>query len=146
MGEHIPKFKNREEEAAFWQKTGLDRLSPDQYEEVEVERSERPLSATFAVRFEPKTVDLLRRVARSLQVGPTQLVRAWVLERLKIERSVGVLSASSTDFPSDFEMHLRRTIVEKLFENIPDAAEKALQEVLDRADQDLELLRESAGD
>lgn len=146
MGEHVPKFKNLEEEAAFWESTGLDQLSPDEYEQVEVERSDRPLSATFAVRLDPNTVELLRRVARSMNVGPTQLVRAWVLERLKIERSVGVLSPRSSDYPSDFEVHLRRTIVDKLFENIPAAAENALQEVLDRADQDLELLREAATD
>jgi hypothetical protein len=137
MGEHIPKFKSREEEAAFWQKTGLDQLSPDEYEEVQVERPDRPLSATFALRLDPRTVELLRRVARSMEVGPTQLVRAWVLERLKIERSVGVLSETSSDFPSDFEIHLRRTIVDKLFESIPVAAERALQEVLDRADMEM---------
>lgn len=146
MGEHIPKFKNREEEAAFWEKTGLDQLSPDEYAEVEVERPERALSATFAVRLDPKTVELLRRVARSMDVGPTQLVRAWVLERLKIERSVGVLSEGSSDFPSDFEIHLRRTIVDKLFENIPAAAEKAMQEVLDRADSEVKTMKESFAD
>ncbi|HEV8683312.1 MAG TPA: hypothetical protein VGS09_11170 [Actinomycetota bacterium] len=136
MGEHIPKFDSKEEEARFWQRRGVDQLSPDQYEEVEVERPARPLSATFAVRFEPKTVELIRHVARSQGLGATQLVRSWVLERLTIEKAVGVLAERIGEFPSDFELRLRRTIVDTLFANIPAAAEKAMQEVLDRFDQE----------
>jgi len=92
MGEHIPTFEGKEEEARYWEKTGLDQLSPDEYEKVDIERPERPLSATFAVRFDPEAIELIRRVARSQGLGPTQLVRSWVLERLKIERAVGVLA------------------------------------------------------
>jgi hypothetical protein len=143
MGEHIPKFKSRDEEAAFWQRTGLDQVSPDELEDVQVERPDRSLSATFAVRFDPKTIELLRQVARTQNVGATQLVRAWVLDRLKIERAVGSLSESSSEIPSDFEIHLRRTIVDKLFESIPAATEKAMQEVLDRADQEIATLKET---
>jgi hypothetical protein len=143
MGEHIPKFDSKEEEARFWQKTGVDQLSPDQYEEVEVERPGRPLSATFAVRFDPRTVELIRHVARSQGLGATQLVRTWVLERLTIEKAVGVLAETTSEFPSDFELRLRRTIVDTLFGNIPAAAEKAMQEVLDRLDQENSDLRES---
>ena len=136
MGEHIPKFKNREEEARFWDETGLESLSPDELTEVEVARPPRPLSTTFAVRFDPKTIELLRRVAASHHRRPTQLVRDWVLERLQLERSVGVLAEPTGRFPSDFEMHLRQRIVDSLFSHIPTAAEAALQEVLDRADQE----------
>lgn len=146
MGKHVPKPKSREEEAAFWQKTGLEQLAPDQYEEVDVERPDQPLSATFAVRFDPKTVELVRRVARSQGLGATQLVRAWVLERLKIEQAVGSLARPTSDFPSNFELELRRTIVANLMRTIPDAAEAAMQEVLERADVEAEGLRKSLVD
>jgi hypothetical protein len=143
MGEHIPTFGSREEEAEFWQKTGLDALAPGELEEVHLERSDRPLSTTFAVRFDTRTVELLRRVARAQEIGPTQLVRAWVLERLRLERSVGVLADPRSDFPADFELTLRRKVVDTLMSKLPEAAEEAIQEVLDRADQEAATLRDS---
>jgi hypothetical protein len=136
MGEHIPNFKDRDEEARFWQKTGLDQLSPDEYEESQVERPQGPLSATFAVRFDPKTVELIRSVARDQGLGATQLVRAWVLERLMIERAVGALAKPTSSFPHDFELAIRRTIVGSLFRRIPSAAEEAMQQVFERVDQE----------
>jgi len=144
MGEHIAKFKNREEEARFWDETGLERLSPDEPEETDVARPPSALSTTFAVRFDPKTVELLRRVAAAHHRRPTQLVREWVVERILLERSVGVLAEPTGRFPSDFEMHLRQRIVNSLFSHIPVAAEEALQEVLDRADQESAAVREQA--
>lgn len=143
MGEHIPTFGSREEEADFWQKTGLDTLAPGELEEVQLDRPERPLSTTFAVRFDARTVALLRRIARAQQIGPTQLVRAWVLERLRLERSVGVLAEPRSDFPSDFELTIRRTVLDTLMAKLPEAAEEAIQEVLDRADQEIATLKDS---
>ncbi len=143
MGEHVPKFGTRDEEAAFWEKTGLEQLSPDQYEEAVVERPERPLSTTFAVRFDQRTVELIRKVARAQSLGPTQLVRAWVLERLRIEQAAGVLAKPIGDFPTDFEIALRKKMLDALMSRIPAAVEEAMQEVLDRADQEAAALRES---
>lgn len=136
MGKHVPKFKTREQEAEFWQNTDLGQIAPDEFEEVEVERPRRPLSTTFAVRFDENTIAMLRKVAKARGLGATQLVRAWVIERLGIERAVGVLAKGKSDFPLDFEVALRRTIVDALMENVPIAAEAAMQEVLDRADQE----------
>jgi hypothetical protein len=144
MGEHVRRFRNREDEARFWDDADLKRLSPDEIEEVKVDRPGRPLSSTFAIRFDPKTVELLRQVARMQNRRPTQLVREWVLERLQLERSAGVLTESTGDYPRDFELLLRRRILESLFANIPAAAEAALQEVLDRADQEEQALSKDA--
>lgn len=143
MGEHIPNFKDRDEEARFWQKTGVDQLSPDEYEEVEVERPQRPLSATFAVRFDPRTIEHLRQVARAQNLGATQLVRAWVLERLKIEKVVGLLAETSGEFPNEIELVVRTKILKALMDKVPAAAEAAMQEVFDRIDQESKEFRES---
>jgi hypothetical protein len=86
MSEHIPKFRSKEQEAGFWQKTGLEQIAPEELEEVQVERPHRPLSTTFAVRFDEPAVAMLRAVAKARGSGVTQLVRAWVMERLGIER------------------------------------------------------------
>src|SRR5947207_7723679 len=123
MGEHVPKFESKEEEARFWEKTGLDQLSPDEYRPVEVERPARPLSATFAVRFDPKTVELLRRVAKELNIGPTQLVRRWVLERIRIEQAAGVLAEPSGSFPKNFALGLRQKILDTRMSNVSGTVE-----------------------
>ncbi len=134
MGEHVPQFESKEEEARFWEKTGLDQLSPDAYQAVEVERPARPLSATFAVRFDPRTVELLREVAKELHVGPTQLVRRWVLERIRIEEVAGVLADPTDAFPPHFELGLRQKILDSLMNSLPAAVEEAMQQVLERMD------------
>lgn len=127
MGEHIPSFKNRDEEINFWTKTGLDALSPDQYQEVEVERPARPLSTTFAIRLDQPTVTRIRHLAKLHGLGPTQLVRAWVLERLRIEEA---LTEPSTDLPLEIELTVRRRVAEEAFATALKVAKKALAEVL----------------
>lgn len=144
MGQHTRKYKNRDDEARFWLETDLERLSPDEYEEAEVRRPPGPLSATFAIRFDPKTVEFLRQVARAHNRRPTQLVRDWVVERLQLERMVGVLAEPTGRFPTDFELMLRGRIIDSLFRHIPLAAEAALQEVLDRADQEVTGLQDAS--
>lgn len=48
---------------------------------VDVERPREP-QATFALRLAPEDVAEIRRLARDRGLGPTQLVRSWVVERL----------------------------------------------------------------
>src|SRR5437588_5023577 len=49
---------------------------------VDVERPREP-QATFALRLAPDDVAEIRRLARDRGLGPTQLVRSWVVERLR---------------------------------------------------------------
>ncbi len=46
--------------------------------------------SAFAVRFDPADVDRLRARAGAEGVGVTQLVRAWVLDRLEADDAVPV--------------------------------------------------------
>jgi hypothetical protein len=135
MGERIPTFETREQEAAFWEETGLEHLAPGQLEAAELERPRRPLSTTFAVRFDPETVERLRALARLQGIGPTQLVRRWVMERLRIERAAGALAMRPGEY-QELESVLRRRVLDTLMEQIPQAVEAAMREVLDRADQE----------
>src|SRR5437588_8872644 len=48
---------------------------------VDVERPREP-QATFALRLAPEDVAEIRRLARDRGLGPTQLVRSWVVERI----------------------------------------------------------------
>ena len=138
MNKQVPKLENVKEEAKFWEETGLEQLASDQYEEIKVRRPHRPLSATFAVRLDQQTVEQLRQVARAQGLGATQLVRAWVLERLGIERAAGSLTKPTSAFPADFELSLRKKILDTLMASIPSAVEEAMQHVLERADQETE--------
>jgi hypothetical protein len=77
----IPEFSSREEEAKFWDTHSLadyvEQLAP-----VEAEFAQS-LSEGITVRFDPKTLSELRVQARTKGVGPTTLIRMWVMERLQ---------------------------------------------------------------
>ena len=79
----IPQFNSREEEAAWWDSHDitdyLDELKP-----VRV-RFARNLSEGLTVRLDPQTMQELREQARRQGIGPTTLIRMWVMERLRAE-------------------------------------------------------------
>jgi predicted DNA binding CopG/RHH family protein len=76
----IPEFATLEEEAAFW-----DTHSTADYEAefkpVRVRFAKR-LSTGVTIRLDPDTLETLRTVAHEQGIGPTTLIRMWVLERL----------------------------------------------------------------
>jgi hypothetical protein len=76
----IPEFATIEEEAAFW----------DTHSTADYEAEFKPVRARFAkrlstgvtIRLDPDTLEHLRALAREKGIGPTTLIRMWVLERL----------------------------------------------------------------
>jgi len=78
---HIPEFASIEEEAAFW-----DTHSTADYETeftpVRVRFGKR-LSSGVTIRLDPDTLKQLRTMAQEKGIGPTTLIRMWVLERLR---------------------------------------------------------------
>lgn len=81
----IPQFATREEEAAWWDSHDitdyLDELKP-----VRV-RFAKNLSEGLTVRLDPETMRELRQRAKRQGIGPTTLIRMWVMERLHTEAS-----------------------------------------------------------
>ncbi len=79
----IPDFSSREEEAKFWDTHDitdyLDELTP-----VTV-RVAKNLSHGLTIRLDPQTLERLRGLAEEKGVGPTTLIRMWILERIKAE-------------------------------------------------------------
>jgi predicted DNA binding CopG/RHH family protein len=77
----IPEFASIEEEAAFW----------DTHSTANYESEFRPIRARFAkrlstgvtIRLDPDTIEKLRAVAQEHGIGPTTLIRMWILEHLK---------------------------------------------------------------
>jgi len=77
----IPEFASREEEAQWWDTHDvtdyLDELKPARV------RFAKKLSEGITIRLEEQTLEQLRRQAHEKGIGPTTLVRMWILERLK---------------------------------------------------------------
>lgn len=78
---HIPNFKNREEMAAFFDTHDMADFQ-DEFKTVKV-RFARKLSEGITIRFDEKTLHELRKKASEQGIGPTTLVRMWVLAQLK---------------------------------------------------------------
>lgn len=80
-GKKIPRFKSYEEEANFW-----DAHSPLDYgvwKKVKLEVV-KPLEHILGVRLDAKTIDQLTKLGNEMGIGPSTLVRMWVMEKLKI--------------------------------------------------------------
>lgn len=81
----IPHFKTVQEEADFWDTHSLADFE-DELEEVSdvqfvVTRAKTKRGIT--VRFEEDLLDTLRTEARAKGIGPSTLIRMWVLEHLR---------------------------------------------------------------
>jgi predicted DNA binding CopG/RHH family protein len=77
----IPEFASIEEEAAFWD-THSTTDYEDEFKPVHA-RFAKGLSTGVTIRFDPETLRRLRAIAQEQGIGPTTLIRMWVLERLK---------------------------------------------------------------
>jgi len=77
-------------EAEVW-----NRLSDEEFARLFAEgqpvkvRLRRPPPKTLTVTLDERTLNLLRRLARQRQIGPTHLAAMWIAERLVHERALG---------------------------------------------------------
>ncbi len=79
----IPEFNSVEEEAEFW----------DTHDTTEFENEFRPVKVRFAqnlsegltIRLDPETLSKLRQKAHEQGIGPSTLIRMWVMEHLRSE-------------------------------------------------------------
>lgn len=79
--EPIPEFRNREEEAEFWDTHDVADYW-DEFRPVKVKFAKN-LSEGITVRFDKDTLATIRARAQEQGVGPTTLVRMWILEHLQ---------------------------------------------------------------
>lgn len=76
----IPAFKSIEEEAEWFDTHDLGDYQ-DEFKTVKVKFAKN-LSEGVTVRFDPVTSNKLRVEAHQKGIGPTTLIRMWVMERL----------------------------------------------------------------
>lgn len=79
----MPPFKSLGEEANFWDTHSLVKKIDDGAL-VGFHRANK--SRTLTIRFSEKTLEVLRRHAFNMGVGPTTLARMWLLERLRVTK------------------------------------------------------------
>lgn len=77
----IPTFRNYEEEAEFWDTHDTSDFE-EEFKPVRA-RFSRNLSEGITVRLDPQTLSKLREEAHAQGVGPTTLVRMWIMEHMR---------------------------------------------------------------
>lgn len=80
----IPEFTSREEEAEWFDSHDM----ADYQHEFKIVKARfaKNLSQGITIRLDPETLANLRVQAQEKGLGPTTLVRMWVLERLKEQK------------------------------------------------------------
>ena len=77
----IPPFSGEKQESEFWQKHELD--APLMSEgQVGSDQSE---STTVSIRFDPRMLARLKRIARSRYLNYQSMIKQWLAERLEEE-------------------------------------------------------------
>jgi predicted DNA binding CopG/RHH family protein len=76
----IPGFKNREEEAKFWEAHSFSEFS-DELKPVKVHFAKN-LSEGITIRFDQPTLNKIRELAHKKGLGPTTLARMWIMDHL----------------------------------------------------------------
>lgn len=90
----IPKFKSYEEEANWWDTHDTTEFE-DEFKPVKLEFV-KPLEHILGVRMDSKTLTQLTELGSEIGIGPSTLVRMWVMEKLKTDSKK---SSSSKNIP-----------------------------------------------
>lgn len=81
----IPQFESEEEEAAFWMGHQLDtRLMNSALHRPDVRES-----TTITLRFDPRMLARIKRLARSRYLNYQSMIKQWLSERLEGEIQSG---------------------------------------------------------
>ena len=77
----VPNFETEEEEAAFWSRHQLDaRLM-----QLSLHRPDVRESTTITLRFDPRMLSRIKRVARRRYLNYQSMIKQWLSERLEQE-------------------------------------------------------------
>ena len=77
----IPDFADEEAEARFWEEHELDsRLMAASVQETDTKES-----TTITLRFDPRMLSRIKRIARSRYLNYQSMIKQWLSERLEKE-------------------------------------------------------------
>ena len=78
----IPKFDNEDDEAVFWADT---RIEPRLMNQSLLKADNRD-STTITLRFDPRMLARIKRIARSRYLNYQSMIKQWLSERLEREQ------------------------------------------------------------
>ncbi|MDR3401972.1 MAG: CopG family antitoxin [Chthoniobacter sp.] len=77
----VPHFESEEDEAAFWAEARLDvRLM-----NASLLKADTRESTTITLRFDPRLLARIKRIARSRYLNYQSMIKQWLSERLEKE-------------------------------------------------------------
>ena len=77
----VPDFQSEEQEAQFWAETQIDpRLM-----NASLLKTDNRDSTTITVRFDPRMLARIKRIARSRYLNYQSMIKQWLAERLEKE-------------------------------------------------------------
>ena len=77
----VPSFDGEAAEASFWLRHSLD----PQLMNASIPKSDARESATVTLRFDPRMLARIKRVARSRYLNYQSMIKQWLAERLEKE-------------------------------------------------------------
>ncbi len=77
----VPRFESEDEEAVFWADSRIDARLMNQA----LQRADNRESTTITLRFDPRLLARLKRIARSRYLNYQSMIKQWLSERLEKE-------------------------------------------------------------
>ena len=79
----LPRFSAEAEEAEFWKNTSLD----SRLMNASILKTDNRDSITITLRFDPRMIARIKRLARSRYLNYQSMIKQWLSERLEKELS-----------------------------------------------------------
>ena len=77
----VPKFDSEDEEAQFWADAQLD----SRLMNASLQKADNRESITITIRFDPRMLARIKRLARSRFLNYQSMIKQWIAERLEKE-------------------------------------------------------------
>jgi len=77
----LPRFSSEKEEAEFWSETSLD----SRLMNISMLKTDNRDSITITLRFDPRMLARIKRLARSRYLNYQSMIKQWLSERLEKE-------------------------------------------------------------
>jgi len=77
----VPQFNDEAEEAEFWKETSLD----SRLMNASMLKTDNRDSITITLRFDPRMLARIKRMARSRYLNYQSMIKQWLSERLEKE-------------------------------------------------------------
>lgn len=77
----VPEFESEEDEAEFWARTQIE----SRLMNASLLKADTRESTTITVRFDPRMLARIKRIARSRYLNYQSMIKQWLAERLEKE-------------------------------------------------------------